>query len=149
MHAKFDSGLNQVWAFRTDSSGIKFMSGDNVIIDDFVVFASINVGSDFLAQERYTMIAKHSKVDGTVAFHKEYKHSVHKTCVGAKTTLGMQTVGRDSYRSIFVGQPTCLDSKIGSYVLKVSSSTSEFLRAKLLSFASLEFRTDRMIQVDD
>ena len=125
------------------------MSGDNVIIDDFVVFAAINVGSDFNNQERNTMIAKHSKVDGTVAFHKEYKHSMHGTCVGISSKQGIQTVGRDSYRSIFVGQPTCLDSRIGSFVLKVSSTTGEFLRAKMLSFATQEFRAEKMIEVDE
>ena len=44
MHAKLDVDLNQVWATRTNSAGEEFLSGDNVIIDDHVIFASMNVG---------------------------------------------------------------------------------------------------------
>ena len=121
MHAKFDSSLNQLWAMSTNTVGEDFLSGDNVIIDDFVVFASMHVGV-FNSQVRNTMLAKHSRVDGTAAFHKEYKHSQHDTCVGIKAKQGVLALVRDSYRSIFVGQPTCLTGRIGSYVLKVSSS---------------------------
>ena len=94
------------------------------------------------------MLAKLSKVDGSVALHKEYKHSKHEVCQGTMTALGVQTIGRDSFRNIVVGQPTCIASVIGAYVMKASSSTGEFLRAKLFSFTSLEFRTDRMMVVD-
>ena len=145
MHARFDLLLNQLWAMRTNSIGEEFMSGDNLIIDDSVFFASIHIAA-FSNQVLNTMLVKHSKVDGSVIFHKEYRHSMHSPCLESK--IGVLTMVRDSYKSLFIGNPTCLSAKIGSYVLKVSSLTGEFLRAKLFYFETLDFRTERMIVVD-
>ena len=76
MHAKFDgTNLNQLWALTTNSPTEHFYSGDSVIINDSVVFAALNVGNDVNVQVRNSYVVKHSRIDGAVAFHKEYKHT--------------------------------------------------------------------------
>ena len=80
VHAKFDSSdLNQLWAWTTNSPTEHFVAGDSVIIDDSVVFAAMNV-AQIDDEVRNSYVVKHSRADGAVVFHKEYKHTHHDTC---------------------------------------------------------------------
>ena len=154
MHAKFDSpDLNQLWALTTNSPTEHFYAGDSVIIDDSVLFAALNVGDNVENQVRNSYVVKHSRVDGAIAYHKEYKHTLHDECKGdlkkySKLALLALTLVRDSFANVFVGQSTCLTGRTGAYVLKLNSKTGEVFRAKLLAFASLEVISGRLMDID-